>query len=126
MNYNFCNARKKKCFVPTFRKGPYHGDAPSHTLPLGVNRNDPPPPTLCILQSYILGARIDVNFNFIMHPKPGFSTPKIQKGSPSWEGDTPSHTLPLMSNTLLSNRRKNSFSHPLVLELLYIFSYNLC
>ena len=31
------------CFVPKFGKGPYHGDAPSHALPLGVNRNDPLP-----------------------------------------------------------------------------------
>ena len=72
-------------------------------------RSPPPPPTVCILQSYILGARIDVNFNH-MHPKP---VPKIQTSSPSWEGNTPSYTLPLMSNTLLNNRKKLFLPPPL-------------
>ena len=67
------------------------GDAPSHTLPLGVNRNGPPP-THCTAIVYILGARIDINFNFIMHPKPGFSTPK-SKNVPH-RGRGISHTLP--------------------------------
>ena len=36
------------------------------------------------------------NFNFIMHQKPGFSAQNFHtKKSPPWEGDTPSHTIPL-------------------------------
>ena len=92
------------CFVPKFGKGPYHGDAPSHALPLGVNRNDPLP----LLPPFVYCNRIYWELDLmliltiIMHRKP---VPKIQKSSPSWEGDTPSYTLPLMSNTLLNNRK---------------------
>ena len=75
----FCTKLSKK--VPTMG-----GASHSHTLPLVSTETVPLPPL--VLQSYILVARMDVNFNFIMHPKPGFSTPKIQKSPPSWE--TPS------------------------------------
>ena len=41
-----------------------------------------------------------------MHRKPGFSTPKIQK-VPAVGAEIPtSHTLPLVSNTLLVNNKK--------------------
>ena len=79
------------------------------------------PPTPCIVYTAIVhigSYRIDVNFNFIMHPKPGFSTSKIQQSSPSWEGDNPSHTLPLILNTF---NMQNRFSHPLYCHY-YTFS----
>ena len=41
----FCTNISKRCL-------PWEGDAPSHTLPLGVNRNGPPP-THCIAILYI-------------------------------------------------------------------------
>ena len=76
----------------------------------------PPPPLLPPMQSYILGAIIDVNFNFIMHPKPGFSTPQIQKkvtivgGGGGGGIPPPMHTLPLMSNTLLNKKTEKTVS----------------
>ena len=69
---------KKLCFVPTFRKGAYHGKGMPFPTPSPLVSTEMVPLPPIVLQSYILGARIDVNLNFIMHPaKPGFSTAKF-------------------------------------------------
>ena len=84
----------------------------SHTLPLSVNRNDP---TYIVLQSYTFGAGTDVNLNFLMHQKHGFSTPK-SKNVPTVGGGYPlSHPPPWCPIKYLTALKK-------LLPPLYTFS----
>ena len=99
--------------IPTLGDNTYTGESGEFPLPnppLGVqyiilnNRNGFPHPLYSIIYIWrLFGARVDVNLNLIMHKKTVFST-QISKKSPPWEGDTPSHTLPLgVQYSLLNN-----------------------
>ena len=72
---------------------------PSPWCPIYIilnNRNGSPTPCTEIIFIWrLFGARVDVNFNLIMHTKNLYFGTQISKKSPPWEGDTPSHTLPL-------------------------------
>ena len=73
------NARKTCVLYQNFEMVPtMGGGCPLPHPPPGCQQTRSPPPTPCTA-IVLLGARIDVNFNFIMHPKPGFSTPKSKK-----------------------------------------------
>ena len=45
-----------------------------NTLFYNINDFSPPPPPRLVLQSYTFRAKLDVNLQFVTHPKPGFST----------------------------------------------------